>query len=84
MKDRPPRPVLLQELWLWYYPPGPRQVYHQRLSTPDTFFHRPFFLWALYCMWQYHLKCPNCAHKLTDCLQSPGHEWLVLHRHRVP
>ncbi|XP_044023334.1 uncharacterized protein LOC122862134 isoform X2 [Siniperca chuatsi] len=67
VKDQTGRAVLSQELQLWYNPPGPQLVYSQRPSTPDAFFQRPFFFWAPYRMWQYHLKCPNCAHKLTGC-----------------
>ncbi|KAJ4941723.1 hypothetical protein JOQ06_011598 [Pogonophryne albipinna] len=63
--DRAGRPVLSPELQLWHHPPGPRLVYSQQPSFPDAFFQRPFFLWAPYKMWTYHLKCPNCAHKLT-------------------
>ncbi|KAK1904844.1 DNA ligase [Dissostichus eleginoides] len=63
--DRAGRPVLSPELQLLHHPPGPRLVYSQRPSSPDAFFQRPFFLWAPYKMWKYHLKCPNCAHKLT-------------------
>ncbi|KAI4795577.1 hypothetical protein KUCAC02_029801 [Chaenocephalus aceratus] len=45
-------------------PPGPWPKYSQR-PYPDAFFQRPFFLWAPYKRWKYHLKCPSCAHKLT-------------------
>ncbi|KAL7401062.1 hypothetical protein ABVT39_022271 [Epinephelus coioides] len=65
VKDQTGRPVLSPRLQLWYHPPGPRLVYNQRPSSPDAFFQRPFFLWAPYRMWQYHLKCPTCGHKLT-------------------
>ncbi|MEQ2163478.1 hypothetical protein GOODEAATRI_030546, partial [Goodea atripinnis] len=66
-KDRTGRAVLAKELQLWYHPPGPRLIYSQPPSSPDAFFQRRFFLWAPYRMWQYSLKCPSCAHKLTSC-----------------
>ncbi|KAI4819925.1 hypothetical protein KUCAC02_027927 [Chaenocephalus aceratus] len=62
--DRAGRPVLSPELQLWHHPPGPWPKYSQR-PYPDAFFQRPFFLWAPYKRWKYHLKCPSCAHKLT-------------------
>ncbi|MEQ2209091.1 hypothetical protein XENOCAPTIV_024009, partial [Xenoophorus captivus] len=67
VKDWTGRAVLSNELQLWYHPPGPRIIYSQRPSSPDAFFQRPFFLWAPYRIWQYSLKCPSCAHKLTSC-----------------
>ncbi|KAK5931582.1 hypothetical protein CesoFtcFv8_000136 [Champsocephalus esox] len=45
-------------------PPCRAARYSQR-PDPDAFFQRPFFLWAPYKRWKYHLKCPSCAHKLT-------------------
>ncbi|KAI4793351.1 hypothetical protein KUCAC02_032781 [Chaenocephalus aceratus] len=62
--DRAGRPVLSPELQLWHLPPGPWPKYSQR-PYPDAFFQRPFFLWVPYKRWKYHLKCPNCAHKMT-------------------
>ncbi|XP_047220673.1 uncharacterized protein LOC124869130 isoform X3 [Girardinichthys multiradiatus] len=67
VKDRTGRAVLSKELQLWYHSPGPRLIYSQPPSSPDAFFQRRFFLWAPYRMWQYSLKCPSCAHKLTSC-----------------
>ncbi|XP_067430234.1 uncharacterized protein [Thunnus thynnus] len=67
VQDQTGRPVLSEELQLWYHPPGPRLVYSQRPSSPDAFFQRPFFFWAPYRMWLYRLKCPDCEHKLTAC-----------------
>ncbi|CAK6982380.1 hypothetical protein KUCAC02_027906, partial [Scomber scombrus] len=67
VRDQTGRAVLCENLTLWHHPPGPRMVYNQRPSSPDTFFQRPFFYWAPYRLWRYHLKCPNCAHKLTGC-----------------
>ncbi|XP_033973177.1 uncharacterized protein LOC117472152 [Trematomus bernacchii] len=58
-------PVLSTDYQLWHHPPGPRLKYSQRPSSPDAFFQRPFFFWAPNKMWQYHLKCPSCAHKMT-------------------
>ncbi|KAI4795382.1 hypothetical protein KUCAC02_031462 [Chaenocephalus aceratus] len=62
--DRAGRPVLSPELQLWHLPPGPWPKYSKR-PYPDAFFQRPFFLWVPYKRWKYHLKCPNCAHKMT-------------------
>ncbi|MEQ2219729.1 hypothetical protein XENOCAPTIV_022681, partial [Xenoophorus captivus] len=70
IKDRTGRAVLFKELQLWYHPPGPRLIYSQPPSSPDAFFQRRFFLWAPYQMWQYSLKCPSCAHKLTSSKQD--------------
>nr|XP_033932916.1 uncharacterized protein LOC117440791 [Pseudochaenichthys georgianus] len=54
--DRAGRPVLSPELQLWHLPTRP---------WPSTS-QRPYFLWAPYKRWKYHLKCPSCAHKMTD------------------
>ncbi|XP_071058478.1 uncharacterized protein [Pseudochaenichthys georgianus] len=34
--------------------------------APPKYSQRPYFLWAPYKRWKYHLKCPSCAHKMTD------------------
>ncbi|KAK0132914.1 hypothetical protein N1851_031722 [Merluccius polli] len=53
--------VLVSQLRLWWHPPGARPLYTQPPATSHAFFQRPFFLWAPYRMWAYHLRCPAVA-----------------------
>ncbi|CAL8354833.1 unnamed protein product [Merluccius merluccius] len=53
--------VLASQLRLWWHPPGARPLYTQPPATSHPFFQRPFFLWAPYRMWAYHLRCPTVA-----------------------
>ncbi|KAK0151968.1 hypothetical protein N1851_006667 [Merluccius polli] len=53
--------VLVSQLRLWWHPPGARPLYTQPPATSHPFFQRPFFLWAPYRMWAYHLRCPTVA-----------------------
>ncbi|CAL8333455.1 unnamed protein product [Merluccius merluccius] len=73
--------VLASQLRLWWHPPGARPLYTQPPATSHPFFQRPFFLWAPYRMWAYHLGCPTvaCGGKLAGAGLYKTHtrEWMA-------
>ncbi|XP_052472153.1 uncharacterized protein LOC128028874 [Carassius gibelio] len=71
-RDKSGRLALTKNLRLWWHPPGPRPLYTQPPSSPDSFFHARLFLWIPYRLWSYRLLCsqPNCRRlgfPLTAC-----------------
>ena len=73
--------VLQQALQLWWY--QPLLQYEQPPSSADPFFHHPFFLWMLCCMWKIQLvdKQPvvhSVSLHIVVCIRQSGMSYMSM------